>query len=94
MVQTYPLFLNMDAELRVHFLLLLRPIIFFDQEYLYEALDTGSEAYFLVQGNLETWIYENQVPFFRSMASACILLLVSIQMLILCVTPLNSFYFE
>ena len=60
-VQTYPIFLNMDAELRVHFLLLLRPVMIFNEEYLYEALDTCSEAYFLVQGNLETWIYENQV---------------------------------
>ena len=51
----------MDTELRNHFLLLLRPIKLLDQEFLYEALDVGREAYFLVQGNLQVWSYENQV---------------------------------
>jgi len=59
-VQTYPIFLNMDPGLRVKFLLLLRPIALLHEEYLYEALDIAEEAYFLTSGNLEVYIYENQ----------------------------------
>ena len=49
-VQTYPIFLNMDPGLRVKFLLLLRPIALLHEEYLYEALDIAEEAYFLTSG--------------------------------------------
>lgn len=42
----------MDPELRVNFLLLLRPVMLLDEEYLYEALEVAREAYILTTGNL------------------------------------------
>jgi len=59
-VQTFPLFNNMDHELRLNFLILLRPILLMDAEYLYEALDVGREGFILLQGILEQWKYQNQ----------------------------------
>jgi hypothetical protein len=35
----------------------LRPVLVKRFEYLYEALDTGAEAYILVEGEMETWNY-------------------------------------
>lgn len=50
----------MDAELRATFLLLLRPVLLGDQDFLFEALDVGREAYILVSGRLEVRRYVNQ----------------------------------
>ena len=57
----YPIFSNMDQELRNIFLLSLKPIELFDSETLYEAMDVGRESYFLIHGILDTWYYANQV---------------------------------
>lgn len=59
-MQSYPIFLNMDPELRNELMLCLRPYMLFDQEYLFEALDVGREAFILTSGNLEVWRYYNQ----------------------------------
>ena len=59
-VQQLPIFSNMDLELRIRFLLLLRPIHLLDHETLFQALDVGREAYFLLVGELNQWSYTNQ----------------------------------
>jgi CRP-like cAMP-binding protein len=57
---SYPIFMNMDQELRNELLLYLRPWMLLDQEYLFDALDVGREAYILTSGTFEVYRYENQ----------------------------------
>jgi hypothetical protein len=44
-IQGFPIFFKMDAELRATFLLLLRPVLLGDQDFLFEALDVGREGH-------------------------------------------------
>ena len=44
-IQGFPIFFKMDSELRATFLLLLRPVLLGDQDFLFEALDVGREGH-------------------------------------------------
>jgi len=59
-VQTFPILMNMDHELRSHFLLLLRPVCLGEGEYLFHALDVGRDLYLLRSGALDKFEYVNQ----------------------------------
>ncbi|KAJ1479760.1 cyclic nucleotide-binding-like protein, partial [Baffinella frigidus] len=50
-----PFFQSVDADCRSQFASMLRPISLRAGEYLFKALETGMEMYFLVSGEVDVW---------------------------------------
>ena len=59
-VASFPFFQNLDVELGTLLLLVLRPVLLNEGEYLYNALDSGRDIYVLVSGSLNKLVFVNQ----------------------------------
>ena len=52
---TTPFFQSIDADCRAHFATMLRPVALHAGEYVFKALESGMEMYFIVAGEVEIW---------------------------------------